>query len=112
MVQGEMQKVIREKGMAGLYRLTLHAEKERLMDQLTTDHIEQALSTAEVIEDYPEDKRGHSCLVLGWSSSGPVHLVIGGLEGGGQAELVVITIYRPDLSQWEADWRTRKEKTT
>ena len=105
-----VQNTIRNKGKAKLYRLTEHAIREKLADNLTAEDIEQALSVAEVIEDYPEDKRGHSCLVLGWCHSGPVHLVIGGLDIQENEELVVITVYRPDPSEWEPDWRTRKEK--
>ena len=48
------------------YRLTLHAEFERDADQITVEEIEEALFSpeAKIIEDYPNDPRGHSCLVL------------------------------------------------
>jgi len=59
-----------------------------------------------VIEDYPEDARGHSCLMLGYGQQGrPVHIVC-----APKAEyLAVITAYLPSLQQWLPDWRTRKE---
>lgn len=107
MSQG-LQKFIQEKCGAKLYRLTDHAAKERLADGLTVEDIERALSVAEVIEDYPEDRRGHSCLALGWCLSGPVHIVIGGLDVEENEELVIITVYRPEPSHWERDWRTRR----
>jgi len=62
----------------GRYRLTLHAERERDADRIQIVELEQALSadSLEVIEDYPDDPRGHSHLVLGFTDSGlPVHAV-------------------------------------
>ncbi|MBM4467719.1 MAG: DUF4258 domain-containing protein [Chloroflexi bacterium] len=60
-----------------------------------------------VIEDYPEDLRGHSCLMLGRGDGGrPIHVVCAPKPD----YLAVITAYLPDPEQWELDWRTRKEK--
>lgn len=92
------------------YRLTIHAEKEREADQITQCEIEESVLSAqcEVIEDYPADPRGHSCLVLGFTQAGlPIHIVCGHLS---EEEFIVITIYRPDPEQW-IDWRIRKEQT-
>ena len=32
---------------------------------ITTKDVEIAIVTGEILEDYPEDSRGHSCLILG-----------------------------------------------
>jgi hypothetical protein len=63
------------------------------------------VATGEVIEDYPEDPRGHSCLLLGYGTHNrPLHVVC-----APKAEyLAIITAYLPNSDQWEADWRTRK----
>ncbi len=38
--------------------------------------VEEAIKTGEVIEDYQEDVRGHSCLMLGNTSQGrTIHVV-------------------------------------
>jgi hypothetical protein len=90
------------------YRLTMHAEKEREADQITQREIEESVLSAqcEVIEDYPTDPRGASCLVLGFTQMGlPIHMVCGHLS---EEEFLVITIYRPDPEQW-IEWRIRKE---
>lgn len=90
------------------YRLTSHAEEERDADQITKKEIEEAFlsSQLEVIEDYPDDPRGKSCLVLGFTNEGePIHFVCGlAMED----ILIIITIYRPDAEQW-IDWRKRRE---
>lgn len=90
------------------YRLTSHAEKEREADQITRQEIEEALLSedCELLEDYPTDPRGHSCLILGFTEASlPIHIVCGYLS---EEEFIIITIYRPDPEQW-IDWRTRKE---
>lgn len=55
---------------AGQYRFTQHAEVERHADQITMAEFEAAFSVnCEVIEDYPTDPRGASCLALGFVDS-------------------------------------------
>lgn len=59
----------------------------------------------EVIENYPEDPRGHSCLLLGYGELGrPIHVVCAPKED----YLAIITAYLPDDELWEEDYRTRK----
>jgi hypothetical protein len=99
---------IRALVIRGTYRLTLHAEMERDSDQITLQEIKEGLllSTSEIIEDYPNDPRGHSCLILGFTKKNlPLHIVCG---VGDSETLVVITLYRPDPAQW-INWRIRKE---
>jgi len=90
------------------YRLTFHAEKEREADRILRQEIEEAVASeeCELLEDYPTDPRGHSCLLLGFAQAGlPIHMVCGYL---GEEEFLVITIYRPDPELW-INWRMRKE---
>jgi hypothetical protein len=90
------------------YRLTSHAEREREADQITVREIEEALLSrrCEVIENYPDDPRGASCLVLGFTAEGlPLHLVCGVSLPD---VMVIITVYRPHPDKW-FNWRIRKE---
>ena len=93
------------------YWLTLHAEVERDADQVAMHEIEEALlsSKAKIIEDYPNDPRGHSCLILGFTKESlPIHILCGIAETD---VLLIITVYRPDPDEW-IDWQIRKEKKT
>ena len=93
----------------GSYRLSNHAEIERDADQIMVEEIEEALLSpgVKIIEDYPNDPRGHSCLVLGFTNGNlPVHIVCG---IGDMDILIVITVYRPDPDEW-IGWQIRKEK--
>ena len=99
---------IRSLARRGRYRLSVHAERERDADQILTTDLEEALSSArlEMLEDYPEDPRGHSHLLLGFTERGePIHTVGAVHEG----TLVIITVYRPNPELWE-NLRVRKEK--
>ena len=60
---------------------------------------------AEIIENYLDDPRGASCLVLGLTASGdPLHFICGVSLPD---VVVIITLYRPDPAQW-IDWRVRQ----
>jgi hypothetical protein len=90
------------------YRLSLHAEHERDADCIRMSELEEALLSErlELIEDYPEDPRGHSHLILGFTQAEkPIHAVCSEHEG----VLVIITVYRPDPKLWQ-NYRSRKEK--
>ena len=90
------------------FRLTRHAEKERESDKITIQEIEQAFLSqrCEVIEKYPNDPRGESCLICGFTKEHkPNHVVCGVQE---ENFLIIITVYRPDPKLWR-DYRKRKE---
>jgi hypothetical protein len=58
----------------------------------------------EIIEDYPDDARGHSCLMLGGGlDDRPIHLVCAPKD----EYLAIITAYRPEPSDWSGDFRVR-----
>ncbi len=67
--------------------------------------VESAVFKGELVEDYPEDARGHSCLLLGFEadSNVPVHVVCSPKD----EYLAIITAYRPDAEQWTQDFRRR-----
>jgi len=90
------------------YRLTLHAENERDADQITLEEIETALlsSKGEVIEDYPNDPRGSSSLILGFTAQDqPIHILCGMKD---PTLLIIVTVYRPNPDKW-INWQIRKE---
>ena len=60
-----------------------------------------------VIEDYPEDARGHSCLLLGFGDENrPVHVVCAPKDD----YLAIITAYLPDVNEWSPDYRERMKR--
>lgn len=71
---------------------------------ISSDDVENVVANGEVIEDYPEDARGHSCLMLGFEVDGaPLHVVCSPKED----YLAIITAYTPDPKRWSPDFRVR-----
>ena len=56
-----------------------------------------------IIEDYPEDVRGHSCLMLGFINERPIHVVCSPKD----EYLAIITAYIPSLLQWTSNFEER-----
>ena len=94
-------KIIRKKVKKGEYDLSDHAHKERQVEQITTEEIEKTFLKGAIIEKYPKDPRGESCLV----ASKKLH-VICGFRG---KRLLIITNYRPYSLTW-IDWKTRAKE--
>ena len=69
--------------------------------------VRRVITEGEVIEDYPNDARGHSCLLLGFGDQErPIHVVCAPRED----YLAIITAYLPDAHEWSKDFRKRVEK--
>ncbi len=72
---------------------------------ITPQEVERVVMTGELVEDYPHDSRGHSCLLLGFGESGRrIHVVCSPKED----YLAVITAYLPQPDQWSPDYRRRR----
>jgi hypothetical protein len=71
---------------------------------ITTAEVRSAIENGQVIEDYPEDSRGHSCLILGKGhDERAIHIVC-----SPKAEfLAIITAYIPDPNEWSKDYNVR-----
>ena len=73
---------------------------------ITVQEVRAVVLRGEMIEDYPEDARGHSCLMLGMGESGrPVHVVCAP-KGD---YLAIITAYLPGRREWNEDFRARRQ---
>jgi len=64
------------------------------------------LADAQVIESYPDDKYLPSYLVL-TRHSGVVFHILFAVDVPG-SNVRVVTTYRPDPTEWESDFRTRR----
>ena len=72
---------------------------------ISTAEVRHAIETGEVVEDYPDDPRGHSCLILGYGADGrPIHVVCSPRS----EYLAIITAYLPSEEEWQDDFRKRK----
>ncbi len=68
--------------------------------------IESAVKDGEIIEDYPNDKYGPSCLIMGYTATQrPLHIQV-----SYPPRVKIITDYEPSLDEWQVDLKTRKNK--
>ncbi len=80
----------------------MNQEKE----MISTEEVREVVSTGEIIEDYPEDSRGHSCLMFARTKQErALHVVCSPKED----YLAIITVYVPDLDKWKPDFKTRRD---
>ncbi len=71
---------------------------------ISPSEVREVIYQGEIIEDYPEDERGHSCLMLGSGiDHRPLHVVCAPKDDF----LVIITAYIPDTSKWTENFRGR-----
>jgi uncharacterized protein DUF4258 len=100
----EIRQLIRQ----GVYEFSMHAQQERLAEDLDVTEIEEAITQGEILEVYPDDPRGESCLILGYAGVKPIHAVLGWAKSGGEWKRIlrIITVYLPQLPKW-SNPRTR-----
>jgi hypothetical protein len=71
---------------------------------ISASEVRAVIESGELIEDYPEDPRGHSCLMLGFGENGrPIHVVCSPKD----EYLAIITAYVPSAGEWTKDFRAR-----
>ncbi len=69
--------------------------------------VRRVIGSGELIEDYPDDPRGHSCLILGRGSGGrPIHVVCSPRDD----YLAIITAYVPSRQEWHKGFKRRRTK--
>jgi hypothetical protein len=98
---------IRDKVRRRRYEFSRHAVDQSILRDISVAEVEEALlSRSEVIEDYPDDKRGPTCLILGMTNAGrPLHMQV---SYPSRPVLKIVTLYEPDSALW-IDFRQRKE---
>ena len=67
--------------------------------------VRRVVESGVVLEDYPEDARGHSCLLMGEvDDNRRLHVVCSPKD----EYLAIITAYVPSPAEWESDLKTRR----
>ncbi|MDZ7266084.1 MAG: DUF4258 domain-containing protein [candidate division KSB1 bacterium] len=69
--------------------------------------MKECISNGEIIEDYPQDKHGPSCLIAGQTFVGPwLHVQT---SYPSRIKVKIITIYQPNPDEW-IDFKVMKPK--
>lgn len=98
---------IRWKFSENRFEFSQHAVDASILRHISVQEIREAITTGEVIEDYPQDKFGPSCLIMGTTlSDRPIHIQC---SYPSRDPIRVITVYQPDPALW-VDFRRRRDQ--
>ena len=88
---------IQEQARTRNFRLSIHVQQEMVDENIVLSEVTEAVNTAQVLENYPEHKRGACCLLYGITAAGrPLHVVC----TTSLQILVIITVYEPKPPRW------------
>jgi Domain of unknown function (DUF4258) len=98
---------IRDKVLRRQYEFSRHAVDQSIVRSISVAELEQAVSgKSEIIDDYPNDKYGPSCLILGFTKTGrPLHVQC---SYPSRPLIKIVTVYEPDPALW-VDLRVRRQ---
>ena len=101
-----MLEEIRGKMLRRQFEFSKHAVDHSIIRNISVEEVEKAISgRCDIIEDYPDDKYGPSCLILGFTKAGrALHVQC---SYSSRPLIKIITLYEPDPDLW-IDLRVRK----
>ena len=99
---------IREKIKQNDFELSKHAVDQSIIRNIRIAEIKEAIERGKVIEDYPNDKYGASCLIAGFTKANrPLHVQC---SYPSRPLIKIITIYQPSSQRWNNNFTKRKSK--
>ena len=89
--------LIRDQARLEAVRITQHAQEEMTDEGVVLDDALDALRSGQILENYPEHRRGACCLICGYTRYWrPLHLVC----TTARPLLILITVYEPKPPKW------------
>jgi len=96
---------IRKKVAADEFEFSKHAVDQSIIRHISVSELRETISNGDIIEDYPEDKYGPSCLIFGKTAGGrAIHVQC---SHPSRQVMKVITVYEPDPGRW-IDFKVRR----
>jgi len=87
------------------FEFSRHAVDRMLLRDISVTETREAVDSGEIIEDYPDDKYGPSCLIFGMTTAKrPLHIQC---SYPSRLLIKIITVYEPDPAEW-IEFRERK----
>ena len=98
---------IRAKIASNLFELSKHATNQSITRNIRLHEIQAAFASGLVIEDYPDDKYGASCLISGITQENrPVHIHC---SYPSRSLIKIVTVYEPDSLRWDDNFTKRRK---
>lgn len=95
---------IRAQAQEENFRITQHAHQEMVEEDITIDEVLEVISSGQILENYPEHRRGACCLLGGSTNNGRNAHVVCTTTG---PLLIIITVYEPKPPKWVTPTRRR-----
>ena len=96
---------IQKKIAAEQFEFSKHAVDQSIIRRISVQELREAIASGEIIEDYPEDKYGPSCLIYGRTRADrPLHVQC---SYPSRTRVKIITVYKPDPARW-IDFKQRR----
>lgn len=89
--------------------ITKHARQRLRERNISIENVQNAIRAGEIIKQYEDDTPFPSCLLMGNTEQNECIHVIASTDN---KYLYLITAYYPNESEWEADFKTRKGKSS
>ena len=97
---------IRRKFAQEQFEFSKHAVDQSILRQIRVQEIREVIANGQVIEDYPEDKYGPSCLIASSTQAQrPIHVQCSYPD---RPLIKVITVYEPNPQRWNQDFTQRR----
>lgn len=97
---------IRQKIANDEFEFSKHAVDQSILRRIRVQEIRQAIANGQIIEDYPADKYGPSCLILGFTAAQrPIHIQC---SYPTRPLIKIITLYEPDPQRWNDQFTQRR----
>jgi Domain of unknown function (DUF4258) len=96
---------IRQKIADEQFEFSKHAVDQSILRNILVREVREAIANGQIIEDYPDDKYGASCLISGLTQDErPIHIHC---SYPSRPLIKIITLYEPSLQRWNDDFTQR-----
>jgi Domain of unknown function (DUF4258) len=96
---------IRQKIADEQFEFSKHAVDQSILRNILVKEVKEAIANGQIIEDYPDDKYGASCLISGLTQDElPIHIHC---SYPSRPLIRIITLYEPSLQRWNDDFTQR-----
>jgi hypothetical protein len=86
---------------------TRHAFEQMFARGVAPAEVQVVIKTGDLVQEYPEDKPYPSSLLLAFSEGQPVHVLVA--RDPLTRRCYIVTVYVPDPTRWESDFRRRRD---
>ena len=91
------------------FEFSKHAVDQSILRRIRVHEIKEAIANGQLVEDYPQDKYGPSCLISGKTQlERTIHIQC---SYPSRALIKIITVYEPNPELWNKDFTVRSIKS-